>query len=246
MPRPSTTTATTAQEFVDRILSAERCSEFEPLCEEIKQRRWKLKDVWLESSLRPEAQKNGLLRDHFVNFSDLFDAIIAKALLERLQRAEPIEAAAFFPFFALLQLIFTENERVLSFLFLRPVVRDRSTLAVLIDWCPELKRCIPLLMDSIHECVHEEDEEDRQYFALFVSLLAKKYPSQAALELSQFIMNEVGSAEGDEVIRDSLARIKQVFPFLEEEASIQAASDQSRIYYSYCYCSNNKSIALDD
>ena len=201
-----------AQHMVDRISRCE-WSQIGALCQEIKQERWKLKDSWLEASLRVEAQKNGLLSDHFVNFTDLFDAIIVKAVLERLTPVTEV-TQEFSPLalFALLQLIFSENDRVLAFFFLKPVVKEKPLLVTLLNHCPMLKKCINLLMDSIHECIYE----DLQYFALFISLLASKYPSQATLELSQFVLIELRSVDADQIITESVSRIKFTFPFIED------------------------------
>ena len=210
-----------AQDLVDRILGCKR-EEFEELCEEVKETRWKLRDGWLEASLKAEAQRNGLLSDHFVNFTDLFDAIIVKAVLDRLDgqvqvKYNPTSTSftnftGFIPFFALLQVIFSENERVLSFYLLKPVILDQKKLAALVDNCPEVQKCISLLMDSVHECIYD----NLQYFSLFISLLTCKYPCQATLELSQFIVNEVRTFASDGVIAESLDRIKKKFPFLDQ------------------------------
>jgi hypothetical protein len=206
----ATSAMNTAQVLVDRILSCD-VGQFNVLSQEIKQERWKLRDSWLEASLGSEAQKNGLLSDHFVNFTDLFDAIIVNALLERLPLATS-DVSISIPFFALLQLLLSENERVLTFFFLKPVVRDRSVLANLINYCPEMRKCINMLMDSIHECIHE----DLQYFAVFISLLASKYPSQATLELCQFVLNEIRTVEQSESISESFEAIKSIFPFIDD------------------------------
>ncbi len=201
-----------AQVIADKITKCD-VREFGSLYTEIRQERWTLKDKWLEASLSVEAQKNGLLSDHFVNFTDLFDAIIVKAIVDRLAVIE--QNSFFIPFFALLQLIFSENERVLAFYILKPVIRDKAVLVAMLNHCPGLRKCIPMLMDSIHECIYE----DLQYFALFTSLLASKYPSQATLELCQFILNELRVVGWDEIITESVARIKFTFPFIEDAAN---------------------------
>lgn len=223
------------QGWLDRLKFSE---DWRNICLEIKQERWRMRDSWLQESLKVEAVKNGLLADHFIHFTDLFDAVIVKALLEQLDSQMDVEEDSdgnnsfdhLFPILSLIQLIFTENERVLCFFLLKPVLERPFTLKLLIEFCPVVKKCIVLLTDAIIQDGLLKDS--LPYYCKFVSLLACKYPTKDALELCKIFLSEIGPMRAV-IQQDQISGIFNTFPFISvPEFPVESIPPPPTIKYS--------------
>lgn len=224
------------QDWLERVKFA---GNWPKLCLEIRQERWQMRDTWLQDSLKVEAIKNGLLADHFIHFTDLFDAVIVKALLEQLDAHMDVEEegalpadshAQLFPILSLIQLIFAENERVMCFFLLKPVLGQSSTLQLLVEFCPIVKKCIVLLTDAIIQDGLFKDS--LAYYCKFVSLLACKYPTKDALELCKIFLSEIGPMRAL-IQPEQIKEIFNTFPFISlPEFPFEAFTHPPQIKYS--------------
>lgn len=188
--------------------------------EDIKFRRWITRDTFLQMSQEPFAAANGIGPDHLQNFLHLQDAIIAKILIQKLENTRKEDDLR--KVFGLLQLIFTETPKLIEFLFSSPT--NLSSLKLLIENCPALFNLIALLKEVKFNMNFRQNFDSKCYYWQVVGLLTRKYPTQATLDLSKEVIEEIQNEletghlidhqilSIDKIITD----IRKAFPFINQ------------------------------
>lgn len=185
--------------------------------EDVKNCRWLTRDTFLQMSQEPFAAANGIGPDHLQNFLNLQDAIISKLLIQKLENYQ-LNSAEKLKICGLLQLIFTESPKLIEFLFSIPT--KISILKIIIENCPSLFNLINLFKDFKYL---NQDFDNKFYHWNTIVILTRKYPTQATLDLSKEVINEIQneleinhSSDHISLMRILLEDIEEIFPFLGE------------------------------